>query len=191
MRCGLTPTAAPCVLRRTAQGYARTGNAGGYRRPQHQHLQVEPSELDTVKVAYTIFDGRVVYPVDRRTDDLPLMCAPEPEGSGLLQHQLHSYLPPSSGRSTAIRAADRCMIGACALVFQSGRSIGCALLVALIGNDGQAGRVDDAERARRAQVADVADVREDLHLTLAARPSAPGGWPRCRCRRCTAGGRRR
>ena len=34
-------------------------------------FKLEPSQLDTVKVAYTIFDGRVVYPVDRRTTTFP------------------------------------------------------------------------------------------------------------------------
>lgn len=34
-------------------------------------FELEPSELDTVKVAYTIFDGRVVHPIDRRTTTFP------------------------------------------------------------------------------------------------------------------------
>jgi predicted amidohydrolase YtcJ len=35
-------------------------------------FKMEPSELDTVKVAYTIFDGRVVYPaVERKGTTLP------------------------------------------------------------------------------------------------------------------------
>jgi predicted amidohydrolase YtcJ len=34
-------------------------------------FKMEPSQLDTVKVAYTIFDGRVVYPVDRRSTTFP------------------------------------------------------------------------------------------------------------------------
>ena len=32
---------------------------------------LQPSQLDTVKVAYTIFDGRIVYPFDRRTTTFP------------------------------------------------------------------------------------------------------------------------
>ena len=34
-------------------------------------FKMDPSKLDTVGVAYTIFDGRVVYPVDRRTTTFP------------------------------------------------------------------------------------------------------------------------
>lgn len=34
-------------------------------------FELEPSQLDTVKVAYTIFDGRVVFPVDHRTTNFP------------------------------------------------------------------------------------------------------------------------
>lgn len=34
-------------------------------------FKLEPSQLDTVNVAYTIFDGRVVYPIDRRATTFP------------------------------------------------------------------------------------------------------------------------
>lgn len=34
-------------------------------------FKMEPSQLDTVKVAYTIFDGRIVYPADRRSTTFP------------------------------------------------------------------------------------------------------------------------
>jgi hypothetical protein len=34
-------------------------------------FKMVPSQLDTVKVAYTIFDGRIVYPIDRRTTTFP------------------------------------------------------------------------------------------------------------------------
>ena len=34
-------------------------------------FEMEPAQLDTVKVAYTIFDGRIVYPADRRSTTFP------------------------------------------------------------------------------------------------------------------------
>ncbi len=34
-------------------------------------FELDPSRLDSVTVVYTIFDGRVVYPADRRTTDFP------------------------------------------------------------------------------------------------------------------------